>query len=713
MVERVPAPVVESGSVLVRVDHSCISAGTELSAVRRSGEPLWQRAIRQPAKVRQAAGAAVEHGLTATRALVERKLTETHATGYSAAGVVVAVGEGITDLALGDRVACGGNQNAHHAELIRVPRHLTASIPDGLGFAEASTVTLGAIALQGVRRAQPTLGETFVVIGLGVLGQLTVQLLRANGCRVIVSDLEPSRLRLAVELGADAGLDPVADDGTAQVSRLTGGIGADGVIITAASASDEVIATAFRMCRRKARVVLVGDVGLDLNRADIYEKELDFLVSTSYGPGRYDPAYEEQGQDYPIGYVRWTENRNMVEYLRLLAEGRVQVTRLIGSVQPVDRAADAYAALESGAERPLLALLSYPGNAPAPGESRADALEADRVVRFRSASLARPGAIRVALVGAGGFATAVHLPNMAALKDDFQLRAVVSRTGYNASTVARQFDAAYATTELQRVLDDPEIDLVLIATRHDLHAGMALEALRHEKHVLVEKPLALTRPQLDALSAFYDRLGASAAPILTTGFNRRFSHYARRIAELTAERTNPMILDYRMNAGYLAPGSWVHGPEGGGRNLGEACHIYDLFTHLTGSHVAGVQARAIRASTAHYLAADNFVASMSFEDGSLATLTYTALGSPDHPKEQLDVFVDGRVLVLDDYRRLSVHGGRAGGLSTPRQDKGQREELVALAAALREGAWAIPLWQQVQATDIALQVESFISPGPD
>jgi predicted dehydrogenase/threonine dehydrogenase-like Zn-dependent dehydrogenase len=699
VVEQVPAPVLEPGTVLVRVDHSCISAGTEMSAVRASGVPLWQRAVRQPAKVRRLAETAATQGLSATRTLVERKLSEAQATGYSASGTVVGVGEGITDLALGDRVACAGAQNAHHAEVIRVPRNLTAPIPAGLGFAEASTVTLGAIALQGVRRAQPTLGETFVVIGLGILGQLTAQLLRANGCRVIGTDLDPARVQLAVELGA-AGLDQQTGNGVAEVSRLTDGIGADGVIITAATTSDAVISTAFRMCRRKGRVVLVGDVGLHLKRHDLYEKELDFFISTSYGPGRYDPTYEEQGQDYPVGYVRWTENRNMVEYLRLLAEGRIRIDRLIGSIHPVDQASEAYASLESEADRPLIALISYPE------ESSSE----ERVVWYPTTAKATPGAIRVALVGAGAFARAVHLPNMASLRDEFELRAVVSRTGHNAAAVARQFKAAYATTEFERILDDPDVDLVIIATRHDLHASMALQALQHGKHVLVEKPLALTRAELDQIAGFLGRPSEAPGPVLLTGFNRRFSPYARRIAELTVDRKSPMILDYRMNAGYIPPGNWVHGPEGGGRNLGEACHIYDLFTYLTGSRVVDVHARAIHAQTAHYLPGDNFVASMSFDDGSLATLTYTSLGAKDYPKERLDVFVDGRVLSLDDYKSLTVSGARSGGLSTSRQDKGQRDELLALARALRSGEWPIPLWQQLQATEIALQVQTFIAP---
>jgi predicted dehydrogenase/threonine dehydrogenase-like Zn-dependent dehydrogenase len=699
VVEEVPAPEAEPGTILVRVDHSCISVGTEMSGIRASAVPLWKKALRQPDKVRKVLQHATSQGLASTRSMLESKVVTGEPTGYSASGIVVEVGAGVDDLRPGDRVACGGAQCAHHAEMIRVPRNLAVRVPEGLGLAEASTVTLGAIALQGVRRASPTLGESFVVLGLGILGQLTVQLLKANGCRVIGTDLDPSRIALGLELGMDVGINPSEEGDVAQVARLTDGVGADGVIITAATPSDAVMATAFRMCRKKGRVVLVGDVGLSLDRADFYQKELDFFISSSYGPGRYDRRYEEEGADYPVGYVRWTENRNMGEFLRLVAEGRVRVLPLVSRTYPIGEAPEAYAALQAPGERPMAVLLSYPG---------AGAAEPPvRTIPNPRARAARPGALRVALVGAGGFAKGMHLPNIQSLADRFQLHAVVSRTGHNASATAQQFGARYSSTEYERVLADPDVDVVLIATRHHLHAEMTLAALRAGKHVLVEKPLALTAEDVSAVAGFYESLPEHApAPVLLTGFNRRFSRYGRRIREIVEGRSNPMIMNYRMNAGYIPLDHWVHGAEGGGRNLGEACHIYDLFTYLAGSRVAEVQATAIRPTTGHYGAGDNFVATLRFEDGSVATLTYTALGASAHPKERMDLFVDGKVLVLDDYRRLDVAGAGAKGLATATTEKGQRQELEAFADAVREGGeWPIPLWQQVQASEIALAVE--------
>ena len=699
-VEEVPAPMVEAGTVVVRVDHSCISVGTEMSGVRASALPLWKKALKQPEKVGRVVKMALTEGVGRTRRVVEGQISQGGPTGYSAAGTVLEVGEGIDDLRPGDRVACAGAQFAHHAGIVRVPRNLVVPVPEGLGLAEASTVTLGAIALQGVRRASPTLGESFVVIGLGLLGQLTVQMLRANGCRVIGTDLDRARIALAATLGMEVGVHPDDGDEVEHVARLTDGIGADGVIITAASPSDAIISTAFRMCRRKGRVVLVGDVGLSLERADFYQKELDFFISTSYGPGRYDRGYEERGLDYPVSYVRWTENRNMAEYLRQVAEGRVRLEPLVDRVYPVAEAEEAYASLDAPGARPLMVLLSYP---------QEDALPLRRVTNPRALP-AGEGAVRVALVGAGAFARGMHLPNLQALGDRLSLRAVASRTGHNASAAARQFGAAYATTDYAEVLGDREVEAVLIATRHDLHARMALEALRAGKHVLLEKPLALDREELERIRAFYG--DGPEGPVLLTGFNRRFSPFAVRMREIVEGRSNPMILNYRMNAGHLPLDHWVHGPEGGGRNVGEACHLYDLFTFLTGSRVADVTARAVVPRTGYYSPTDNFVATVTFEDGSVATLTYTALGSREHPKEQLEVFVDGKVLVLDDYRTLKVVGAKQKGVETRAQEKGQREELEAFARALREGGeWPIPLWQQVQAMEIAFRVEDLIRPA--
>lgn len=694
-IEDVPAPKVESGTVLVAVSHSCISVGTELSGIKSGAKPLWKKALEQPDKVKQVITMALTDGVAKTRNLVESALAAELPTGYSLAGTVIEVGDGIHDLRSGDRVACAGAQCAHHAEVVRVPRNLVVSVPKDLGFAEASTVTLGAIAMQGVRRLQPTLGESFVVIGLGILGQLTVQFLKTNGCRVIGADLDGDRVVLATTLGMDMGLDGEANQ-VDQVSRLTAGIGADGVIVTAATASSEVMSTAFQMCRKKGRVVLVGDVGLDINRADIYVKELDFFISTSYGPGRYDQTYEEHGFDYPVSYVRWTENRNMAEYLRLVSEGRVNVKSLISAVYPLEEAPKAYIDLQQPGAKPLIALLSYP-------QSQTNL--ARRVDVAPHTGKAATGKIRIAVVGAGGFARSTHLPNLQKMSDSYEILAICSRTGQNAKSTAKQFQAGYAATDYDQILADQDVDAVLIATRHDMHADMTLQALNAGKHVLVEKPLALNLAELNAIQAYYT--DNPDGPVLLTGFNRRFSPHIQRIMQITDKRTNPMIINYRMNAGYLPPDHWVHGVEGGGRNIGEACHIYDLFTFLTNARVTKVSAQSIRPKTEFYCSRDNFICTAAFEDGSLATLTYTALGAKDYPKEKMEVYVDGQVLVMKDYKSVEVVGSRKKGVTTKVMDKGLEKELQLFALAIKGKApWPNPLWQQLQAMEMAFEVEN-------
>ena len=666
-----------------------------MAGVRSSALPLWKRAMMHPDEVKQVMSMVAEQGIRRIHRMVRSKITSGTALGYSAAGTVMEVGDGVSDLHQGDRVACAGAQCAHHAEVIRVPRNLVTKIPENIDFARASTVTLGAIAMQGVRRMSPTMGEAFVVLGLGIIGQITVRLLKANGCRVIGVDLDQNRVRLAKEGGADAAFHPSNEDAVQHAFRLTDGYGADGVVVTAASSDDMLISQAFQMCRKKGRVVLVGDVGLNINREDIFKKELDFLISTSYGPGRYDPTYEEGGIDYPLPYVRWTENRNMSEYLRLVAGNQIQLAPLISKIVDIDQASQAYADLKTG-NQDLLVLLHYPDSKEVSATSRK--------VMNSSAASRRSEALRVALVGAGGFAKGMHLPNMESLPDRFHLHAVMSRTGHNAQATAKQFGAEYATTDISQIIGDPEVDVLLIATRHNLHAAMVLEGLRAGKHVIVEKPLALTQKEVDDIQAFYQQ--NPTGPVLMTGFNRRFSPHVKRMREIIVERSSPMIINYRMNAGHIPLDNWVHGEEGGGRNLGEACHIYDLFTYLTGARAEAVSSHAIRPATGHYGSTDNFVATMRFADGSIATLTYTALGSKAYPKERMEVYVDGKVLILDDYRTLDIVGTSQKGVKTRMIDKGQKQELVEFANCILNGTeWPIPLWQQIQATEIALRVE--------
>ncbi|HWY71031.1 MAG TPA: Gfo/Idh/MocA family oxidoreductase [Terriglobales bacterium] len=699
IVQEVPAPQVSPKNLLVRVHHSCVSVGTEMASVGNSELPLYRRALKQREHAKRVIELMRDQGVKRTLDRVLGKLSAGLPIGYSAAGEVVEVGTEVAEFAVGDLVSCAGGGVANHAEFIDVPVNLAVTIPSGVGTELASTVTLGAIAMQGVRRANPTLGETIAVVGLGILGQLTAQLLRANGCRVCGVDIDADRVKLALDHGMDFGIDASSENYVDRVYRLTQGFGADAVIVTAASASDTIISEAMQACRKKGRVVLVGDVGLHLKRSDLYKKELDFLISCSYGPGRYDSVYEEGGQDYPLSYVRWTENRNMEAYLQLLASGRISVSDLGIRKYSIDDAPQAYDALKNGNERSLIVILEYAQRE----------VEPTRTVSLR-APIKAGSRINVALVGAGNFAAATHLPNLAKLKDRFALHCVMTRTGANARAIADQFGASYATTEFEQVLADPAIDLVLIATRHNLHGSMVLSALRAGKNVFVEKPLTLNPDDLEEIRSFYQT--KSNGPLLMTGYNRRFSPPMKRISEILKERVTPIIINYRMNAGYIPPDHWVHSTEGGGRNLGEACHVYDLFNFLTESRAARINALSISPTSKEFVKNENFVATIAYQDGSVATLTYTALGSKSHPKETMEIFTDGKVLSMVDYKSLTVAGIKSGNWKLMTQQKGHMEEMEALSDCLRQGAaWPISLAEQLEAPRIAFDVEQQITHG--
>lgn len=688
----VPAPGVSDRTLLVRVEHSCISVGTEIAGVKAASEPLYRRALRQPEKVLRAIALLREKGLAATVDRV-RSAGSGVPLGYSAAGTVVACGADVSLFGIGDRVACAGSGIANHAELIEVPVNLATRIPADVDTAAAATVALGAIALQGVRRATPTLGETILVVGLGILGQLTVQLLKANGCKVIGADLFEQRSAIAQKAGMDFTVNPGGDNGLADILRITGGYGADAVIVTAATPDSGVINNAIRACRRKGRVIIVGDVGLDIDRSELYSREIDLLISTSYGPGRYDPAYELEGSDYPLPYVRWTENRNMEAYLNLLAAGKVRLDLVPTQIHRIDDAPAAYQAIRSGESGNLLFLLNYP-------ESAGAGVRRIPIPVTRS----HRGPIRTALIGAGSFAQGMHLPNLVRAGSAYTVHTIASRNGATARALAERYGAAFASTDTDEALANPDIDLVLIATRHHLHAALTLRALAAGKHVFVEKPLALNAVELDAIEAFFQ--SRPDAPLLMTGFNRRFSPALVRARALLAGRRGPAMINYRVNAGFLPPEHWVHGEQGGGRNIGEACHIYDACNFLIGGHPQHTRAQAAAPLSAQWRRNDNFVATLGYPDGSVCTITYTALGHNDYAKERMDIFVDGTVIALDDYKSLTVTGARNKNWVSTTVDKGHAQELAALAEGLQSGQWPISLADQIAATRTSFTVEN-------
>jgi len=709
-VEHVPAPLIEDGHVLVEVAYSLISAGTEVSSLESSGKSLLKRALEQPDKVRQVLEHLRRQGIQKTVAKVLGQLEGATPIGYSCSGIVIQVGKGVTDIQPGERVACAGAGIANHAEIVLVPRNLVVKVPEGCDLKAAASVTLGAIAMQGVRRADPRLGEIVAVIGLGLVGQLTVQLLRVAGCCVIGFDLDRRRVAMAHQLGADKAFVSTEVDVLNEVRHLTNGHGVDATIITAASRSDAIVQQAMEITRKKGRVVVVGDVGLGLKRSPFYEKEIDFLISCSYGPGRYDERYEDKGLDYPYAYVRWTENRNMQEYLRLVAEGKVQVAPILEREYDIADAPRAYEELRTASEKPLGVLLRYPPNHP---QGPASKLATKVVLQSRPIS----GKIKIAVVGAGSFAKSMHLPNLQRLSHLYHIRAIVSATGSNARVTAQQFGADYASTNYEDVLNDPDVDAVLICTRHHLHAQQTAAALKAGKHVYCEKPLSLNEQELNDILACY---GLSLAdfksgklqletsdlrPVLMVGFNRRFSPAAQRIKEIASRRQNPLMALYRVNAGYLPPDHWVHGPEGGGRILGEGCHMLDLFNFLVDAEVESACVEPLMPRSDHLLRSDNVSVIVQYTDGSVCTLFYTALGAPNLSKEYVEIYVDGKVLVVDDFKALQIYPKSAKGWMASVADKGHRASLEAFGQAIcGTGGWPIPLVDLVRTSKLSLIV---------
>ncbi|MEK6589905.1 MAG: bi-domain-containing oxidoreductase [Nitrospinota bacterium] len=695
VIEDVPAPLVESGEILVEVAYSLISAGTEIASVSSSGESLLRKVINQPLSVLKVIELAKTQGISKTRSIIKGTLESGYPIGYSCSGFVVKVGSDIKDIRIGDRVACAGASRANHAEIVLIPRNLCVKIPEGCDMSDAASVTLGAIAMQGVRRADVRLGEKIAVIGLGLIGQITVQLLKITGCRVMGIDIDRDRVELAKRLGMDWAITSFMD-----ARGLTDDYGADSTIITAASPGNEIIQQAMEMTRRKGKVVIVGDIGLCLKRSPFYEKEIDLLMSCSYGPGRYDRQYEDKGIDYPYPYVRWTENRNMKEYLNLIAEGKFNFSSLVDRVYSIDEASKAYEELKGKEKRPLGILLKYPV------EVKTTEKLKTKVDLITHPVEKKEGKINIAVIGAGSFARAVHLPNLQRLSNLYTIAAIISRKGTDAKEIARLFNASYSSTDYRDALNDTDTDMVLITTRHNLHAHITVEALKAGKSVFVEKPLALNNDELDRIKGlFTNSQPLIPNPCFMVGFNRRFSPAAIRTKELILNHKNPIVVNYRVNAGYIPPDNWVYTPEGGGRIIGEACHMFDFFNFLTDSEVESIDASAI--SGKKY--SDNFAATIKYKDSSICTLIYTAIGSQELGKEYIEIHFDGKTIIIDDFKKLMIYGIKEKGWSSSLPDKGQMNELIAFEKCIRgKGEIPIPLWQMFQATEMTFIADEMV-----
>ncbi|MEM7540203.1 MAG: bi-domain-containing oxidoreductase [Pseudomonadota bacterium] len=686
-VDVVPAPKPGPGELLIATRRTLVSAGTERMLID-FGKANWiDKARQQPDKVKQVLQKVRTDGLAPTVRAVQNKLNEPLAMGYCNAGEVIDLGAGVHDFRVGDRVASNGN----HAELVCVPQNLCAKIPDNVDDDAAAFTVIGAIALQGIRLVQPTLGETIVVTGLGLIGLLTVQLLRGMGCQVIGIDVDPRKTALARGFGAivvdlSSGEDPIK-----VAEALTAGRGVDGVVITASTKSNEPVHQAATMCRKRGRIVLVGVVGLELSRADFYEKELSFQVSCSYGPGRYDPNYELHGQDYPFGFVRWTEQRNFEAVLKTLSDGTVHVGGLISRHFPVAEAANAYQSLDTDALT-LGVILDYD----APAQARlTDTFPITTVENSKDKPV-------IGYVGAGNYAAQTLIP--AFVETPCVSSVVCSAGGTSSMRVARKWGIAEATTDIARVIANPDIDAVVIATRHNTHAELTRQALAAGQHVFVEKPLAISREELASVADLY--AGLAARPIVAVGFNRRFAPHVIRLKQLLASRPEPAAFTMTINAGAIPLDHWTQDPEiGGGRIIGECCHFVDLLRYLEGAPISDVHAEALPG------AGDTVVASLGFDNGSVGAIHYLANGAKAVAKERLEIFCGGSVIQLDNFRRMK--GFDWSGFSSQslsNQDKGNKACAAAFVNALRSGSAApIPFAELLEVHertfDIAEQIQ--------
>lgn len=701
-VTEVPAPAVKGGQVLIRTRASLISSGTERMLVE-FGKAGWvEKARQQPDKLRQVLEKLHTDGLVPTIEAVRNKLDQPLALGYCNVGVVQEVGADVIGFARGDRVGSNGK----HAEVVCVPKHLCAKVPDSVSDDEAAFTVVGAIALQGIRLVQPTLGEAVAVTGLGLIGLITVQLLRAHGCRVLGLDFDSRKLELARRFGAEtfeltAGADPAAS-----ANAFSRGRGVDAVIITASTRSSDPMHQAALMCRKRGRIVLVGVTGLELSRADFYEKELTFQVSCSYGPGRYDPNYEEKGQDYPLGFVRWTEQRNFEAVLDMMADGRLDVKPLISHRFAIDEAEKAYEVL-AGTQSSLGILLEYPN-----ADKKPETELLNRTLRFVphprpvSQQEKKPGEAVAAFVGAGNYGTAVLIPAFKA--GGVRLKVVASNGGVSGVHAGRKFGFEEATTDTDSIFADPEVNAVVITTRHDSHARLVCQALRSGKHVFVEKPLCLTLEELKEIETVYaSRLTSHASPpVLMVGFNRRFAPQVQRMKELLEGVKGPKSFIVTVNAGAVPADHWTQDPEiGGGRILGEACHFIDLLRFLTGSPISGFEAVSIGKVPGMAVAEDKACIILRFRDGSVGTIHYLSNGHKSFPKERLEVFAGGRILQLDNYRKLTGFGWPGfSKMNLWRQNKGQQACATAFVQAVEEGGPVpIPFGELMEVSRVSIE----------
>lgn len=673
ILEEIPVPQVRKGCVLIKTSRSLVSLGTEKMLVEFGKANFIEKARQQPEKVKQVFDKIKTDGFKPTIEAVFRKLSEPIPLGYCNVGEVVAIGEGITEFKIGDRVASNGT----HAEVVCVPKNLVALIPDNVSDDEATFTVVGAIALQGIRLANPTLGETVAVIGLGLIGQLTVELLKANGCEVIAFDFDQSKVELANTIGIKAFKVSEDIDSIKIAQEITQNSGVDAVIITASTKSNEVISEAAKMARKRGRIVLVGVVGLNINRADFYEKELTFQVSCSYGPGRHDPNYEENGHDYPIGFVRWTLKRNFETVLNCISTNSIQVKNLITEIVDFQDYQQVYENI--GKSKSIASILKYRETTDL-GETKIALKNHD--VHYSNAILG--------IIGSGNFTKATILPVLSKLKAN--IKYLSSSSGLSGTLLAKKFDVPYSTTNNDDILNDSEVNAIVITTRHHAHARLCMAALQAGKHVFVEKPLALSLEEIKDIIEVYEKSGKT----LTVGYNRRFSPFIQNIKQKLGSLNFPINVVATINAGEIPANHWTQNMNiGGGRIIGEACHFIDLITFLSGSLVASVVMNSMGENPQENT--DNATILLKYHNGSTGVINYFSNGNKAYSKERIEVYSQGKTMVIDNFRKSKYYGLKSSGIAGifKSQDKGHHEQFSLFLERLKNGGEAIIPFEEI------------------
>jgi predicted dehydrogenase/threonine dehydrogenase-like Zn-dependent dehydrogenase len=691
-----PSPAVPDNGILVRTTASLISAGTDRALLALANKSTVGKALARPDLVRRVIRKLLRDGLSSTYKAVRNVITEPQTFGYSLTGEVLGVGAGVEGIAVGDRVACAGAGHANHAGVVAIPGNLFVPVPDGVADEDAAYVTMGAIAMHGVRQADQQFGATVMIVGLGLVGQITLQLCRAAGYKAIGLDLDEAKLDLARKQGVSIAAKPDAPELAADIAAATDGHGVDAVLLCAGSRdSGAPFAMVAGHCRDRARIVVVGNVKMDISRDVYFKKELQILQSRSYGPGRYDPDYEDKGRDYPIGYVRWTERRNMAAFLDMVAAGQLNMGALTTHRFTIEDAARAYD-LVSGAKDEFIVgiVLTYGAEASATPEP---STPAKRKIEGKAG-----GKIGLGIIGAGNFAKSVLVPALRGT-GGFDVRGVVSAGGLSAETMKENTGARYSDSEPKRIFDDDDVDAVVIATRHDSHGRYVLDALKRNKHVFVEKPLCLTRDELGEI----ETAAGESDGILMVGFNRRFSPYVKAVTDHFAGRTEPLAMIYRINAGRIerdSPSAWVHDPEvGGGRIIGEVCHFIDTLQAITGARPVDLHATGVNPRRSDLSAADVVTLTIGFDDGSLGTVHYFANGDDGMAKERLEVFGQEKIAVIDDWRSVElIGGGKTKRQSSTTMKKGFAEEARAFLDACRSGQAPVPVQTLIETTLVTL-----------